>query len=157
MPDFSQLLSKPAGESRRPPTLPAGDYPAIIKSFEYGDNNTNRTPYVRFAIGLTDWDQNVPDSWSQADAQGNLTEVSKSDVDLSRRQLRRDYFLTDDAYWRLDELILSCGVVPNGRSYEEVIPELVGSPVLAEVQQYLNQRSNETGNQIGRLTGTSRT
>lgn len=157
MPDFSQLLRKPAGESRRPPTLPADDYPGIIKSYELGDNNINKTPYVRFAVGLTDWGKNVPDEWQQSDAQGNIIQVSKADIDLSKRQLRRDFFLTDDAYWRLDEFIRSSGVNFEGRDYEEVIPELVGTPVLVEVQQYLNQRNNETGNQIGRLIGLSAT
>ena len=147
MPDFSTLLRKPAGEAKKPPALPAGDYPAVIKSHEVGDQNKNRTPYVRFHVGLTGF----PDSVSDDERKG----ADGSPIDLSKKQLRRDYFLTEDALWRLDEFIRSCGVESNGRSYEEVLPELVGASVLAEVQQYMNQSNNEIGNQIGKLVGQS--
>jgi len=143
MVDFSALLRKPAGEAKKPPALPAADYPGVVKSFEMGDNNKNKTPYVRLHVGLTGW----------ADV---LQEEDKDpSIDLSKRQMRRDYFLTEDALWRLDEFIRSCSIEPNGRSYEEVLPELVGTPVVVEVQQYMNQTSNEIGNQIGKLVGQS--
>lgn len=153
MPDFSQLLRKPAGEAKRPPPLPPGDYYGIVKGYEVGDNNRNKTPYVRFQVGLQDWPDSSADEWTHAEADGAVQNVTKGDVDLSKRQMRKDFFLTDDALWRLDEFIRTCGVNHQGRSYEEVLPELVGQPVTVEVQQYLNQQSNETGNQIGKLVG----
>lgn len=155
MVDFSQILSRPAGEAKRPPPLPPGDYYGLVKSYELGDNNKNKTPYVRLAIGLNDWPDNSEDEWTHADKDGTSQAVCKADVDLSKRQMRRDYYFTDDALWRLDEFIRSCGIDPRGRSYTEVIPELVGQPVMVEVQQYLNERNNETGNQIGKLVGQS--
>lgn len=142
MPDFSTLLKKPAGEAKKPPALPAADYPGVVKSFEYGDNNKNKTPYVRFSIGLTGLAEGVDPSELEG-------------VDLSKRALRRDYYLTDDALWRLDEFIRSCGVEPSGKSYEEIIPALVGAQVMVEVQQYLNQTNNEIGNQVGKLLGVA--
>lgn len=138
MPDFSSLLRKPAGEAKKPEALPAGDYPGVIKSFELGDQNKNHTPYVRFPLGLTAW----PDSVDESD---------RGDTDLSKRSLRRDMYLTEDALWRLDELIKGLGIDMTGRSYEEVLPELVGQQVLVEVQQYMNQTNNEIGNQVGAL------
>lgn len=153
MPDFSQLLNKPAGEAKRPPPLPAGDYYGIVKSYEVGDNNRNKTPYVRFQVGLTDWPDSSEDEWIHAESNGESHNVTKADIDLSKRQMRKDYYFTDEALWRLDEFIRSCGVDPQGRSYTVVIPELVGVPVTVEVTQYLNQNNNETGNQIGKLVG----
>ena len=137
-PDFASLLKKPAGEAKRPPALPAGDYPAVVSSFEYGDQNKNKTKYVRYHVRLTGWAEGVEPI---------------EEMDLSKRQLRRDFFLTDDAFWRLDEFLRSTGLDPAGRSYEEVIPEIIGKNVTAEVQQYLNQQTNEIGNQIGKLVG----
>lgn len=139
MVDFTSLLRKPAGEAKKPAALDAADYPAIIKSFEVGDNNKNKTPYVRFHVTPTGW---------PGDPQ--LGEDGKP-IDLSKRNLRRDYFLTEDALWRLDEFISALGIDMSGRSYEEVLPELVGTQVTAEVQQYMNQQNNEIGNQIGAL------
>lgn len=140
MPVFSDLLKKPAGEAKKPEAFPAGNYPGIVKSFEVGDNNKNKTPYVRFNIGLT----GVPD--------GDEFEALVG-TDLSKRSFRRDYYLTDDALWRLDDFIRSCGIDPKGRAYEEILPDLVGVAVLVEVQQYMNQTNNEIGNQVGKLTG----
>ena len=153
MPDFSQLLKKPAGEAKRPPPLPAADYYGMVKSYEVGDQNRNRTPYVRFQLALQDWPDNSPDEWQVTDADGNAHTVSKADVDLSKRQMRKDFYLTDDALWRLDEFIRSCGIDAKGRDYEEIIPEVVGQPVMVEVQQYLNQNTNEIGNQVGKAVG----
>lgn len=147
--DFSHLLRKPAGQASKPQALPVGDYRGIIKSFEYGDNNQNKTPYVRFQLGLIDW----PDSVGQDERVQKAPDGSSTPIDLSKRSLRRDFFLTDDALWRLDDLIKSTGQAPDGSNYEELIPRLVGSQVLVEVQQYVNQKTSEIGNQVGKLTG----
>ena len=146
-PNFSHLLKRPAGKAKKPEALPAGLYPGIIKSFEYGDQNKNKTPYVRFHLGLTGWPDDVSESdKSQPNGDGQL-----EPIDLSKRQPRRDFFLTDDAFWRLDEMLRSIGVEPAGRSYEECIPDAIGQNVIVEMQQYLNEKNNETGNQVGRL------
>ena len=140
MPDFKQLLSRPAGEGKKPQALNAGDYPAIIKSYELGDANKNKTPYVRYHIAYTGWPNGEPQTNEDGEA-----------IDLSKRQGRRDYYLTEDAFWRLDDFLTSHGIDLTGRSYEETLPEAVGKNVIAEVQQYMNQQTNEIGNQIGAL------
>lgn len=139
MVDFSSLLRKPAGEAKKPPALPIGDYPAVIKSFELGDQNKNKTPYVRFHVGLLGWAESIPESERIAE------------VDFSKKQMRRDFFLTEDSLYRLDEFLRSVGVRMEGRNYEEVLPDAIGANVLAEVQQYINQSNSEVGNQIGLL------
>jgi len=142
MVDFSNLLRKPAGEAKKPPALPPGDYPGVIKSYEFGDKNKNNTPYVQFNLGLTDW--------------ADTAEVEdKTGIDLGKRQLRRQFFFTDDALWRLDEFLRNLGVDAKGRTYEEVLPEVINARVLVEVQQYMNQKSNEIENQVGGLKPTS--
>lgn len=156
MPDFSVLLKKLAGEAKRPPILPPDDYPGVVKSFEYGDNNEKKTPYVRFHLALTDWGAACPEDWTVWDPATNKSyTVTKSDVDLSKKQMRRDFFLTEEAFYRLDVFLRSCGIDPQGKTYEEVIPNVVGSPVLVQVQQQLNQKSNDTYNQVGGLVGQS--
>ncbi len=138
-PNFSHLLKKPAGEAKKPPALPAADYPAVLASFELGDNNKNKTPYVRFMVKLTGWAESLAE------------EDRDSDIDLSKRQMRKDFYLTDDALWRLDDFIKSIGIEPAGRAYDEIIPEMMGSPVIAEVRQYMNQQTSEIGNQLEKL------
>lgn len=159
MPDFSTLLRRPAAESKRPPALPADDYQGLVKSYQFGDQNQNKTPYVRYQLGLTDWGPSVPETWEAHDPATNRSyTVGKADVDLSKRQLRRDFFLTPDALWRLKEFIESCGIevveeADGTIDYAPLIPQVIGQGVTIEVQQYLNQNSNEFGNQVGRVTG----
>lgn len=161
MPDFSQLLRRPAVESKRPPALIADDYQGIIKGYALGDENRNKTPYVRFQLGLTDWGPSVPESWEAHDPNTNKSyTVMRSDIDLSKRQFRRDFFLTPDALWRLKEMLESCGIKCKEESdgtidYAPLIPQAIGQPVTVEIQQYLNQQSNEIGNQVGRVVGQS--
>ena len=153
MPDFSSLLKKEAGKAKKPATLPAGDYPGIIKSHEYGDQNRNKTPYVRFNVGLTDWPASLGDSWEEADiSTGEVRTVARSEVDLSKRSMRRDFYLTDDAMFRLDAFLRDLGVDMAGHDYESIIPTLTGTPVLVTVEQYVNQQSNEMGAQVKQLS-----
>lgn len=145
MVDFTQLLRKPAGESKRPKALPIGDYPGVVRSWEVGDQNKNRTPYVRFQLVLTEW----PDSVSDEDREAS--EVS----DLSKRALRKDFYLTEESTWRLDNFIRSCDVDPMNRTYEEVLPQLIGQPVIIHVDHYLNQQSGDIGNSVGEVVGVN--
>jgi hypothetical protein len=146
-PNFEHLLGKPAGIHKRPEALPAGDYPAVIKSHAVGDNNKNKTPYVRLAIGLTGW----PDSVDESDrftGEGD----DRRPIDLSKKQFNIDFYLTDDAFWRLDEFISSCGIEPGGRSYLEILPELHGTAILAAIIQRLGD-DNNTYNRVDKVVG----
>lgn len=149
MPDFTAWLSRPAGKAVRQPALPAENYPGKIQSYEYGDNNTNKTPYVRYQLSLTDW----PDSIAEEKRYFKDRDGNAIPVNLSRVRLRRDFFLTDDALWRLDEFLRSCDVDPEGSDYGEVCPQVIGCDVTVEVQHYLNPRTNEITNQVGRVYG----
>lgn len=141
MPDFTSLLSKPAGEAKKPEALAVGQYPGVIKSYELGDQNKNKTPYVRFSLGLSGW----PDG---ADPQTN---ADGSPIDLTKRGFRRDFYLTEEALWRLDELLNDLQIDLAGRTYAEALPEVIGQQVLVEIQQYLTQ-NNEIGNQVGAVS-----
>lgn len=139
MVDFSQLLGQRAGEAKRPAPLPAGVYHGLLKSYEVGDNNKNKTAYLRTLIVLTGW----PDGISPSD---------HPDVDLTKRQLRKDWFLTEDSLWRLDNFLRSCGIEPQGRSYEEILPELISQELSLEVATY--RGSDDTiGNNVNNVVG----
>lgn len=134
--NFGSLLSMPAGEAKKPEALEVGNYPGIVKAYEYGSNNKNQTPYVRFAIGLLGWPDDVE---------------PMEGVDLAKRTLRRDFYLTSDAFWRLDELMKSCDIALSGRAYSETIPDMIGKQVVVEVLTYMT-KENEAANQVGKLT-----
>ncbi len=144
MPDFSKLTSRPAGEAPKPKALPVGNAPGIIKSFELlpAPPGKDYESIVRFQLGLMDW----PDTAGEDDK----THDGRP-VDITKKQLRKDFY--DTSLHRLDDLIKSCGVDPKGRTYAEVLPELVGCRVVIGIGQYLNQSTNEVGNQVNTLVG----
>lgn len=156
MVDFSSIARQAAGQSKKPPRLPPGDFPGVIKSFEWGDANKNKTPYVRLMLGFTGFPESLPDSWEEFDneTQKSVT-VAKSDIDLTKRTMRRDFYMTDDSRYRMDEFLkamgVNCGTPEAPRSYEETLPELIGAQVLVEVQHQLNQQTNDTFVQVGKI------
>ncbi len=145
MPNFADLLNKPAGEAKKPPVLDAADYPGVIKTYEPGESSQKKTPFVRFNIGLTGWPEG---------AEPQLKEDG-TPIDLSTKSLRRDYFLTPDAMWRLDEFLRGIGIELAGRSYMDVLPETVGAAVLVEVRQGMNQQNNDLFNEVAGLKALS--
>lgn len=145
--DFSNLLKRPMGTALKPAVLPVGDYPGIIKKYEYGDQNQNKTPYLRLQVAPLDWPQNIQESEKgQTGPDGTF-----HPTDLSKRTLRKDFYLTDDAMWRLEDLLKSCGLTDG--DYDSLIPQLVGKNVTIAINQYVSQKSGELGNDVAGLTG----
>ena len=144
---FSSLLNKPAGEAPRPKALPIADYPGVIKTWEAGDSNKNKTPYIRFGIVLTGW----PDTVDQAERQAE----DGSAIDISKRTYRSDFYMTEDAQYRLDDLIRASDIDPSGQSYNAVLPHLVGKPVIVSMGQRFIEDTGETINQVNRVVAAT--
>jgi hypothetical protein len=137
--DFSSLLRAPLGESKRPEPLPVGDYPGVIKSREFGASQKQKTPYVRFQIAMTGF----PDAVDPSEVEG---------VDLSKRTFRKDFYITPDALYRLDDFLKSCGAA-TGVMLEEAIESVIGATVLCSMEQYVKEGTDETGNSLGKVIG----
>jgi hypothetical protein len=129
--DFAKLLSKPLDDVKKPPAWPAGTYLGSVTKFEFGDNNTNKTPYARFIIKVT--------------APGPGLEAHELEgIDFTKgREFRRDFYLTEEADWRLKALIESCGIPTTGRTFAETVPEMVGAQVQVDVVQQNSQKNAE--------------
>lgn len=140
--DFAKLLSKPLDDVKKPPAWPAGTYLGTVSKFEFGDNNQNKTPYARFHIKIT------------APGPG-LEESELEGIDFAKgREFRKDFFLTDDAEWRLKQFIEGLGVPTQGRTFAETVPECVNCAVQAEIVQQNSQRNaEELVNFLGEVKG----
>lgn len=139
--DFKKLLSKNLDEVERPKPLPPGTYYGRVTKYALDVSKEKKTPYVRFSLAVTSAGDGV-----EADALNG--------VDLSKKQLRKDFYLTHDADWRLKEFIKSCGVQVAGRSFESTIPDTMNSPVIIEVtQRPATDGSGEFFNDVGALKG----
>jgi hypothetical protein len=127
MPDFSSLLSKPVDDIKRPASLPAGTYFGTVKNFEVGESQEKKTPFVRFNFTLTH-------------AGPDIDPADMAEVDLSKKQLRQDYYITPDAEYRLKEFLESMKIPSKGRTFQSMLPDAISQPVMLDVVQQLNQK-----------------
>ena len=123
--NFRELLSVNLDDVSAPKALPEGTYHGTVASFEYGDNNKNKTPYVRFSLKF----HTAGDDVDPAEMDG---------IDLATRKISTDFYLTPDARFRLKDFLVSLGLKTEGASFDELIPEAVNQPILAFVTQRFN-------------------
>ena len=142
--DFAKLLSKPLDDVKKPPAWPAGTYLGHITKFEFGDQNKNNTPYARFTIHVTS-------------AGPGLEASEVESIDFQKgRDFRKDFYLSEDADWRLKAFIESCGVPTAGRTFAETVPECANAQVQVEIVQQNSQRNaEELVNFAGEVVGIS--
>src|SRR5215471_11386625 len=139
MTDMSSLLRPPAAQTLPPPVIPANVYPGIIKTYELAQSN-NGNPMLRLQVALLDWAEDVPQS--ERFQQGPNGE--QIPIDVSRKQLRKDFFLTQAAYYRLENFLSAMGYevqvdAAGNKDYETPVTQLVGCKVGVEVQRIMSQ------------------
>lgn len=147
MPDFSKLLQKPVTSAERPKPKAAGTYLGVVSKYEFGESQQKKTPYVRYHISSVAPGPEV-----------DMEENARNGIDLAKWSPYKDYFLTDDALYRLREFIESCGISVDGRSFNETIPEVVGKPIQFEC---VNTTSSKPGKEaeiysnVGDISGAA--
>ena len=151
MPDPTSLLRPSATQTLPPPVIPPDVYPGVIKSYEISAS-ANGNPLLRLPVGLLDW----PDTISQEDRFQKGPEGERIPIDLSRKQLRKDFFLTDAAYYRLEAFLVAMGFeiqtdAAGNKDYETPVSQLIGAKVGVEVQRILSNRTSEFMNVVGEL------
>lgn len=147
---FSHLLSKPVDSAERPKPLPAGTYHGRVSRYEFAESKEKKTPYVRFHVRLTGPGDDIdPDALRATNSKGQPMMI-----DPSKKEMRKDFYLTEDALFRLREFIESCEITTENRSFNETIPEVVNAPVLVSVTQRPSKENPEDiFNDIDKIVG----
>lgn len=125
MPDFNKLLDADPSQFERPPTIPEGEYLMLIKGKEFGQSDKKKTPFVRFHYQIMSPLESVP-------------EEALADIDLSKAKPRDDFYLTEDAMFRLREFFEFCGAIES--STRESIEACVGKQIVATFGHTQSQR-----------------
>lgn len=137
--NFRDLLSKPTDNIKKPKALPIGTYRGVIVSKAYDVSKQKQTPFVRLILQPSMAESDV----AQEDLEG---------INISSKQLRADFYLTDDASYRVLDLAKGLGIPTEGRSLGEVIEDLPNHNVLIAVTQQLSQDGSEVYNNVNKLT-----
>lgn len=125
MPDFNALLDADPTSFERPPTLPEGEYLALVKGSEFGKSSQKQTPYVRFHYTILQALDSVP-------------QEALDGVDLGKAKMRDDFYITEDAMFRLREFFeLADAVESNTR---ESVQACIGKQVVLTIGHTPSQR-----------------
>ncbi len=129
--DFQSILAgAKLGEIEKPKPLPTGSYIGLIKSVAYDvSRGEKKTPFARINIELIQAldDVNQDDLASAGGVQGKKTKV--------------DFYLTDDALFRLQEFVLDhVGLDSRGVSLDQALPMLQNMPVGVSLKQEVSQK-----------------
>lgn len=135
---FRQLLSQPTDAVERPKALAAGHYIGEIKTHEFGQSRQKQTPYVRFVL-------------TPSEETADVMEGANAGTDLSRRELRKDFYITPNSLYRLGDMLDAVLGKTSGRSFDERIPETRGARVMFAVTQRESEDGTETYNDIGTI------
>ena len=119
---FRELLSQPTDVVERPKSLAPGHYVGEIRSNEFGLSRQKQTPFCRFIL--------VP-----TEETADVTEGANAGIDFSKRELRKDFYITPDALYRLSDMLDAVLGKQAGRSFDERIPETRGARVMFQVTQ----------------------
>lgn len=134
--NFRDLLAKPADKIKKPRPLPAGTYRGVIKSKAFDVSRNKGTPFVRLTLQP-----------SMAEADILPEDLLESDgitpINISAKTLRIDFYLTDDAQYRVIDLANSLAIPTEGRSLGEIIEDLPNNNVLMSVVQTPSQVNPE--------------
>lgn len=127
-PDFAALLNKRADDIERPKPLPAGHYFATVLKHEFGSSKNKNTPYVRFGFKI-------------ASADSDVAPEALEGVKIER-EMRTDFYLTNDALFRLKDFFEACGLTVAGRQMNELVPETTGCSVKLQITQRPDDKGN---------------
>ena len=120
--DFRSILSHKVGAIEKPKPLPIGTYAANVDAWEAVEVGQKKTPSIKFTFKLTAPQEDV--DMDQLEEVGGMPAVL-------RRKVNTNYWLTDDAMFRLRQFIEDiCKVDIGDRSIGATLPDTIQCPVL---------------------------
>lgn len=141
--NFKSLLSQQVDSVEPPKLFPAAAYESVIVDHEFGESSQKGTPYVRFHVKLInpvgEFDQ---DAFDEA---GGMEKLS------ARNPLRYDFYLTDDAFFRLKNFLKDgLKLETSGRNFDQLLPETKNMGFVANVT---HRAGREAGSMFMEING----
>ena len=113
MPDevvnYRELLSQPTDSVERPRALPTGHYFGTILGTEFNRSKQKQTAFCRVHLKVNGPAEDV-----------DATAVAG--IDFSRREQRKDYYITPKSMWRLSDMLNAVLGKAPGKTFERAYP-----------------------------------
>ena len=131
MVDFTNLLEKKVDDVEAPVLLPQGTYLMTIAQYRTGESAQKKTPYVEFDLKIS--------SPVEVEDQETLAKVKN----LQDKVLKTQFYLSEDALFRLKDFLSKTGIPTEGRSFNEILSEIAGAQVVGIVNHRVNPNNSE--------------
>jgi hypothetical protein len=130
MASFEEILNRPSGEIKQPEALPVGTYHCLVDGVaEPGKSSQKQTDYLRFKFKILSAMQDV-------DA------VAAAEQQVTGKVITNDYYVTDAAVWRLNEMLVDHLGLDNDngeKKLTELVSEAPGRQLLVKLKHELSQ------------------
>lgn len=135
--NFAELLKRQVDKTERPPVFPIGPYDGVVTGHEFLTSSKKKTPFVRFWVKLLAPREGVDEElFEQA---GGMEKLN------GRKPIRYDFYLTDDALYRLREFLENgLQMESSGRAYDEMIPETTNATFIPLLSHDIGENPGET-------------
>lgn len=128
-PNFNALLDKQMGSVEKPKPFPEGPYNLLIIKREFGESQQKKTPYVRFEFRVVSPGAGVDQEL-----------LAHAKIDFSKRTMREDFYLTDDALFRLTDFLQNALGLPSDLSTRLAVEQAVNRAVIGHVKQEMDKQ-----------------
>jgi hypothetical protein len=122
MASFEELMKMPATEIKAPQAYPPGSYHVLVEGPPtHGKSSKIQTDFWEFKFKilspLKDVDQQA---YTEQQVQG--------------KTVTAQYYVTENAVWRLNDLLKNCGIDPKGKNLEQMLAEAPGKSVIIKLR-----------------------
>jgi len=131
MVDFTSLLDKRLDDVEAPALLPQGSYIMTIAGYRTGESAKKKTPYVEFDLKISSAMDDVD--------QEELAQVKN----LQDKTLKTQFYLIEDALFRLKDFCKKTGVSTEGKSFTEILSEIAGAQLIGIVNHRVNPENTD--------------
>lgn len=131
MVDFTSLLEKKLDDVEAPALLPQGSYVMTIAGYRTGESAKKKTPYVEFDLKISSAMDDVD--------QEELAKVKN----LQDKTLKTQFYLNEDALFRLKDFCKKTGVPTEGKSFTEILSEIAGAQLIGIVNHRVNPENTD--------------
>ncbi len=130
---FEEVLDTKLGDAEAPPPFPVGNYLWKIGTPSFGEaKNENQTPYVRYMLRCVEPREGVD------------MEKFSMVKEPEKREIRQDFWLTEDAVHRLRDFVEKSGAPVNDEmSIRECIPLAGDLHILGYITQTKSKKPGD--------------
>lgn len=132
-PNLAALLSADAGSVKRPVPFNDGTYYGAVKGFQFVESDKKKTPGVEYEVELTHAAEGT--DLTGYDEDGEVVTLNPAG-----KRYKSTFWLTDNSLFMLKDFIKSCGIEVEGRSFQELIPQVIGQPVICSITKSPSKR-----------------